>query len=94
MPLNKDDPRFDVVLDSRDPDFAAKLAAETDGERVYVAIAQIGECRICRERHDLRCGVCFDCASHVAGEKVSAVTHRLWDSRNPANVWFYSEDGN
>jgi hypothetical protein len=25
---------------------------------------------------------------------VSAVTHRLWDSRNPANVWFYSEDGN
>ena len=65
------------------------LSAETS----YVSIAQVADCRICGVRQDLRMGVCFTCADQVAGEKISATTHRLWDSRNPRNEWFYDERG-
>ena len=59
----------------------------------YVSIAQIGNCKICGEEKDLRCGACFQCMAQVAGEKVSATTHKLWDSKDPPNIWYYSETG-
>jgi hypothetical protein len=61
--------------------------------RPYVSISQIGNCRICQRREDLRCGVCFRCQDQVCGEKVNETTHRLWDRENPRNEWFYSEAG-
>ena len=63
-------------------------------KETYVSIAQHGDCKVCGEHEDLRFGSCFDCSDHVACEKISPVTHRLWDIRNPANVWFASEDHN
>ena len=59
----------------------------------YVSITQMGDCKICGQHKDLRCGACFDCADQVAGEKISDTTHKLWDSKNPTNVWYYSETG-
>jgi hypothetical protein len=64
------------------------------GNGVYVAIAQHGNCKVCGDYEDLRYGSCFDCSQFVDGERVSPVTLRLWDSRNPQNEWFASEDGN
>ncbi len=60
---------------------------------MYVSIVNIGDCRICGSHEDLRCGVCFNCMSQVSGERISPTTHRLWDSKNPRNEWFYSETG-
>ena len=60
----------------------------------YVSIAQMGNCKVCGERQDLRCGACFDCANKVSGEQISDKTHRLWETDNPSNEWFYSEDHN
>ena len=56
------------------------------GEAVYVARAQIGVCRVCGKRKDLRCGVCFTCSDFVAGRKIPG-GHELWDKRNPQNHW-------
>jgi len=58
---------------------------------VYVSIAQIGNCKVCSKEDDLRFGVCFDCCDYVHGEQISPTTHKLWDSRNPTNVWFATE---
>lgn len=60
---------------------------------VYVALAKIGNCKVCGKEDDLRFGSCFDCADFVAGEQISPTTHRLWNSRNPSNEWFASETG-
>lgn len=65
----------------------------TPEQRTYVVIEQVGDCRICGQRKDLRCGVCFQCSDQVRGERISPTTHRLWDSANPRNEWFYSEIG-
>lgn len=59
----------------------------------YVSIEQIGNCKICLREKDLRCGVCWDCCDQVSGEKISNTTHKLWDSQNPINVWYYDEVG-
>ena len=59
----------------------------------YVSIANIGPCKICSKRKDLRAGVCFPCASFVNGEKISKTTWKLWDNRKPSNFWFYAETG-
>ena len=61
-----------------------------DGQ--YVAMACMGDCKVCGRRQDLRCGACFDCSRWVSGEIVSTgvdgtAVHRLWDHRNPTNVW-------
>ncbi len=61
---------------------------------IYVSIAQISKCKICGSEEDLRFGSCFDCSDFVMGERISPTTHRLWDSRNPSNTWFASEDHN
>lgn len=61
---------------------------------VYVSIRQIANCRICGVRQDLRCGACFNCTDRVTGEKVSDISHKLWDIQNPSNFWFYSQNGN
>ena len=53
----------------------------------YVAVGMEGHCRMCGKLSDLRCGSCWNCAVHVAGEMVSPGVHRLWDSRNPSNTW-------
>lgn len=60
----------------------------------YVVMQRIGNCNICGKREDLRCGVCWTCQPQVEGEKISPVTHKLWDSKNPTNVWYYSENYN
>lgn len=60
----------------------------------YVSIAQWGNCKVCGEHKDLRYGSCFKCSDFVEGEKISPVTHRLWDIRNPTNEWFASETHN
>lgn len=57
---------------------------------------RIAVCSICHQPKDLRFGVCFTCADQVGGELVAdgpagRRTHRLWDSRNPANTWFVKE---
>lgn len=65
----------------------------SEKKRVYVSIAQHGICHICGSHEDLRCGVCWGCSDQVAGEEVSPGVHRLWDSRNPRNEWFYSDSG-
>lgn len=59
----------------------------------YVSIAKWGNCKVCAVHQDLRFGVCFHCSDKVCGEKVSDVTHRLWETKNPSNVWFCSEKG-
>jgi hypothetical protein len=64
------------------------------GNGVYVAIAQHGNCKVCGKYEDLRMGCCFDCSDLVDGERISEVTHRLWERSNPENQWFASEDGN
>jgi len=59
----------------------------------YVSIAQMGNCMICGEHQDLRCGACFDCSDKVSGELVRPGVHKLWETNNPLNEWFYYEDG-
>ncbi len=59
----------------------------------YVIFEQIGNCKICQSLTDLRMGVCFDHAGQVDGEQISETTHKLWDVKNPKNVWYYSETG-
>jgi hypothetical protein len=59
----------------------------------YVSFAQVDNCKVCGERHDLRMGACWDCADFVDGEQISPGNHRLWDRRNPRNEWFVSEGG-
>lgn len=56
--------------------------------QIYVAVAQHGRCHVCHRIDDLRFGVCFDCSDHVAGEQITPTLHRLWDKRNPENVWY------
>lgn len=56
----------------------------------YIAFEKMGDCMICGERKDLRCGACFQCSSQIAGEKIKG-GHRLWDSKNPDNTWYVGE---
>jgi hypothetical protein len=60
----------------------------------HVSIAQWGNCKVCSEHKDLRYGSCFKCSDFVEGEQISQITHKLWDSRNPSNVWYASEKHN
>jgi hypothetical protein len=59
------------------------MAAESE---VYVSFAQVGKCRVCGERRDLRCGACFACSEFVDGTKIPG-GHELWDRRDPNNRW-------
>ncbi len=61
-------------------------------KRTYVITARIGNCRVCGKEEDLRCDVCFSCSDRVKGEKISAITHRLWVADDPTNEWFYVEE--
>lgn len=70
------------------------LAMQSDQDRKpYVSIAQMGSCKVCGESQDLRCGTCFDCSDKVSGKKISETTHKIWETKNPINSWFYSEQG-
>lgn len=62
--------------------------------KTYVSMAQMGNCKVCGDYQDLRCGACFDCSSKVTGEQISEHTHKLWETDNPTNFWFYSENHN
>lgn len=53
----------------------------------YVSFAKMGNCMVCGEYQDLRCGACFDCSSKVDGEPVKG-GHRLWERDNPENTWY------
>jgi hypothetical protein len=64
---------------------AVKQAAKEAG--AYLAIEQIGTCRICKKQGDLRCGVCFTCCDQVAGQEIAPGVHLLWDSKNQDNAW-------
>lgn len=57
----------------------------------YVSMAQIGDCLVCKQREDLRCGVCFDCVAKVDGILISPGLHKLWERGNPSNNWFYTD---
>ena len=52
----------------------------------YIIEEQYGNCRLCGKYQDLRYGSCFLCSEHVVGEPIPG-GHRLWDSRNPLNIW-------
>ena len=67
--------------------------ADAVNERVYVSIAQMGACKVCGQQQDLRAGACFRCMAQVSGERVSPTTHRLWETANPRNEWYYVEGG-
>ncbi len=52
----------------------------------YVSMAQVGDCKVCMRRKDLRCGVCFSCSEHVTGKPIEG-GHELWEIDNPRNRW-------
>lgn len=52
----------------------------------YVAIEQWGDCKVCGNYRDLRCGACFECSSKVNGEPIMG-GHKLWEAENPDNFW-------
>ncbi len=54
---------------------------------VYEVFARMGNCMICKQRKDLRCGACFKCSPLVDGEKLDK-GHRLWEKANPDNTWY------
>lgn len=60
-------------------------------ENIYVAMAQIGPCRICGRETDLRMGACFSCADQVDGKPIQD-GHEVWDSKNPSNRWKVKDD--
>ena len=51
-----------------------------------IVMAQIGNCKVCGKKEDLRMGVCFDCSEFVDGRPIPG-GHELWDKRNPTNRW-------
>ncbi len=53
----------------------------------YVTRSQISTCNICKQKKDLRGGVCFECSDFVDGKELPDGKHLLWDSRNPKNRW-------
>lgn len=62
-------------------------------QRTYVSIEQLGNCKVCLLLADLRVGTCFQCSDKVSGVRVNDTTHRLWETENPRNEWFYCEGG-
>ena len=56
-------------------------------ESHYVSREQMGECMLCHEHKDLRCGACFQCADNVSGKKIKG-GHRLWQTDKPDNMWY------
>lgn len=55
---------------------------------IYESNTRVGQCRVCGETKDLRCGACFFCASNkIAGEKVSENVYLLYEISNPDNSW-------
>ena len=59
-------------------------------QKVYIARSGVANCRVCGNEDDLRMGACFDCSDFVDGEPVKGTTggHKLWDRRDPSNVWY------
>lgn len=58
----------------------------------YVSHAQMGDCMVCGDRQDLRCGACFDCAGKVEGKPIKnkvgeTIGHRLSEKEKPENSW-------
>ena len=58
----------------------------------YVSHAQFGDCMVCGEYKDLRCGACFNCSGKVNGEPIKnkkgeIIGHRLWAIDNPDKKW-------
>ena len=56
--------------------------------RVYIAAVSRGSCMVCGNWKDLRMGSCFECSEFVSGVTLLAGVHKLWDRRNPSNVWY------
>ena len=64
----------------------------TEAKTVYVAVAQMGLCKVCATWEDLRCGSCFKCSPKVTGKVVSrgadgSIVHALWEVGNETNLW-------
>ena len=60
------------------------LSSLPDG--TYVSMAQMGDCKVCKQHKDLRCGTCFDCCKYVTGKPITG-GHELWEIDNPRNRW-------
>jgi len=56
----------------------------------YVASAKFGDCMVCGEYKDLRCGACFHCSDKVKGMKIKG-GHKLWQADKPSNVWYVGD---
>ena len=56
-------------------------------DNAYVAIAQIGHCKVCGKYEDLRCGACFGCAPKVDGKPDGKGGHILWHIDHPEKQW-------
>ena len=56
----------------------------------YVSFAKTGNCMVCGNLEDLRCGSCFHCSSNVDGEKIKG-GHRLWQKDRPENTWYVGD---
>ncbi len=50
-----------------------------------------GRCCVCYQPRELVFGACFDCADSVAGQFLGDGLHKLWDSRQPSNMWLVRE---
>ena len=60
-------------------------------EKKYVSRAQMGNCMVCGDYKDLRCGVCFHCCEKVSGRELKkggkVVGHELYEIEKPENSW-------
>lgn len=76
--------KLEIVSDEE----AQRLALQSD---THISLSDWGNCQICGEYQDRRCGACFTCSDVVDGEQLPDGRHRLWDSRNPSNTWMVGE---
>jgi len=63
----------------------------------YIAEERTGECRVCHDDRDLRCGVCLDCSEKVGGHPImdkngAIVAHFLYEKTDLANHWLVLAD--
>lgn len=56
----------------------------------YIAFARMGNCMVCGQRQDLRCGACFTCSPKISGQKIKG-GHRLWETSKPENTWYVGD---
>lgn len=70
--------------------FSSIEAALEKHPNSYIAFEKMGDCMVCKQYKDLRCGACFQCCPKVDGEKIKG-GHRLWEIGKLENTWYVGE---